>query len=297
MSATILDQNAEDILYATLIAEEQKNLSSGDKVNNFQFIHCRFFHTGITPDEQDKENFIKALENANDGTIFICNDNDIIFKWNDDLENNEQFCANITKCIFEKYAAQIENIISIDEFFVSYDFTVDLDELKSECFKKMRKQTKQAKALAKYFSEDNLIATLGQTVQLTSMQRMMRAKPQFLIVEDQIFSQKMLTSILNDYTCHIAESVGEALLTYIEKCPDVVLLDIDLPDLSGHTFAKLVNKIDSKAYIIMVSANQYQADINKAKENNVKGFIAKPYKKEAILKVVDKYLSTRKKGK
>lgn len=81
---------------------------------------------------------------------------------------------------------------------------------------------------------------------------------------------------------------------YMEKCPDIVFLDIELPDLSGHNFAKLLKKIDDDSFVVMVSSNQYEKDIQQARENFVKTFIAKPYNKNAILHVVDFFKKERK---
>ncbi|MGE4314227.1 MAG: two-component system response regulator, partial [Pseudobdellovibrionaceae bacterium] len=128
-------------------------------------------------------------------------------------------------------------------------------------------------------------------------QRTMRTKPVILAVEDQRFSQKLLMYILKDYTVYIAASSAEALLLYMEKCPDILLLDIDLPDLSGHEFAQLINKIDPEHYIIMVSANHSKEDIIRARQNRSKRFIVKPYEKEELIRVVDDYKMIKKLAK
>ena len=130
---------------------------------------------------------------------------------------------------------------------------------------------------------------------MISMQRSFRAKPHILIVEDQAFSQKMLLAALKGYTCHVAENSAEAIVRYIEKCPDIVLLDVDLPDIGGHQLAKFINKIDQDAYIVMISANRCESDIKEAQYNRVQGYIAKPFNKDDIIGSLDGFSKTKKK--
>nr|MBX2834027.1 response regulator [Micavibrio sp.] len=195
-----------------------------------------------------------------------------------------------------KYGSFIEKFMPLETFFEEYDNIDGISRLKVECAKKLKKQTKKSLELSKYFTNEQLIHSLKNTVKLTQMQRAFRVKPHILIVDDQVFSQKILETILKDYTCHIADSSGEALLVYMEKCPDIVFLDIELPDINGHHFAKLANRIDENAYIVMVSGNKQQEEIKTALSNNVKGFIAKPYEKQTILKIVDQYANIKSKN-
>jgi CheY-like chemotaxis protein len=290
MQVTLIDSNAEDILYAFLVAEGQRYSSSNEKVPEVQFLQCQFFHVGLKDAASGLVECLEAIEEELEAMVYACSDGDIIIKSN---VRSAEALDVIKDTIIEKYGAQIKNYMSEDEFFITYDLIDGRNKLKSECSKKLKKSSKQAQQLAKYFQDINLIATLTKTVQLTQMQKNFRTKPHVLIVEDQIFSQKMLKTILKDYTCYVAASAGEALMLYIEKCPDIVFLDIELPDLSGHNFAKLVNEIDPNPFVVIVTANHYEKDIQAAKENRVKGFIAKPYNKKAIIDVMDQFMKKR----
>lgn len=290
MNFNVIDKNAEDMLYALLVAEGQK--ASSQKIANIRFLHCRFFHIAMKIGPDDICGLLDGMPDAEECALYFCGDGDIIIKWSDgpaDMSN----C--LIKAISEKFGESIKKYMSTEEFFVDYSMVEGWDVLKSECAKKLGRQSKHSKELVQYFKNEALITTLSKTVQLTKMQRTFRALPHILIVEDQIFSQKVLTSILKDYTCYLAKGSGEALLLYMEKCPDIVLLDIELPDINGHNFAKLVDRIDEDSFVVMVSGNQYEKDIKTSKENNVKGFITKPYEKETILKVIEQFKKFRKK--
>lgn len=114
--------------------------------------------------------------------------------------------------------------------------------------------------------------------------------PSILIVEDQEFSRKLLEGMLRrDYTCYCAANAEQALALYAEHLPCIVFLDIELPDANGHDLAGFLKKIDPASFIVMVTANHYENDVKRAQENNVQGFIAKPYSKQKISDAIEKY--------
>lgn len=109
-------------------------------------------------------------------------------------------------------------------------------------------------------------------------------QPSILILEDQPFSQMLLSSMLSrDYPCYSAQSIKHAMEIYLEHAPCISLLDIKLDDGSGHLMAEAVRSIDPDGYLVMVTANNYQEDVEKAQANNINGFIIKPYNKKKIL--------------
>lgn len=115
-----------------------------------------------------------------------------------------------------------------------------------------------------------------------------------LIVEDQDFSRKMLHDLLTRtcvYTCYSAKNAVEAIELYATHAPDIVLLDIGLPDHSGHEIAAVLKEVDPKSYIIYVTSSNFIKDVAAAKKNNVRGFIAKPYSKNKIQAAIDNYIA------
>ncbi len=130
---------------------------------------------------------------------------------------------------------------------------------------------------------------------ISKVARQHRELPEILIVEDQPFSSKLLKSMLDqEYVTHVAASAGQAWMLYATHAPEICLLDIELPDMSGHNLAKIIRSIDPEAHIIMVTANNFLEDVTRAKENGAKGFIIKPYSKQKILDAVHKFKRERK---
>ena len=291
MGHTTFHSGSEELLYAYLLAESQRS-STGQRLADHKFLYCQFFQINIKPSEDDLDIIKSYLDELPECTVYYFDDGDIIIKW---AGQNEKMRSLIIKSITSKYDEEIKRYFNPKDFFVDYDLMDGIEQLRLICAKKLNKPTKHGKELAKFFTDNNLISTLRKTVQLTKMQRTFRGKPHILIVEDQVFSQRLITSILKDYTCYIAKSSGEALMLYMEKNPDIVFLDIDLPDVSGHSYARLISKIDDDAYVVMVSANHYAEDVKLAQQNMAKNFIGKPYEKEAILRSVEKYKKEKKK--
>lgn len=290
MVKDIIEEDGEVALSAFIATQDATNLDQ----NHMHFLQCCFFQAGIKPPRETLENIITNVNQTDHYKVYLCNDGDVFFQW-EDVQKDHKTQTIIKNLISEQFGDQVKSIMPLDTFFIDYNIQNNINAIRAECFKKQGRITKSAQELSEYMQNPQLIATFKNTIQLISTQRMMRVNPQILIVEDQAFSQKILLSALKDYTCHVADTTGDAMVKYMEKCPDIVLLDIDLPDVSGHDFARFLKDIDPQAYVIMVTANQYESDVKKSKENNAMGFIPKPYKKEIILDAIEKFKINRKK--
>ena len=116
-----------------------------------------------------------------------------------------------------------------------------------------------------------------------------RDKPVILVVEDQGFSSKLLTTILSSYETHVAKDGLSAMDLYLKHAPDIAFLDVELPDVNGHQIAEAINKIDVDPYIVMVTASSTAEDAKRAASNNIKGFVPKPYERQKILACMQQY--------
>ncbi|MCL2125140.1 MAG: response regulator [Oscillospiraceae bacterium] len=112
-----------------------------------------------------------------------------------------------------------------------------------------------------------------------------------LIVDDAAF---MRISIKNMLTKNGYDVVGEAenglisLDMYKELQPDIVTMDITMPEMSGLDALKEIIKIDPQAKIVMVSAMGQEAMVRDAIVSGAKGFIVKPFKEEGIIAAIKK---------
>lgn len=115
-----------------------------------------------------------------------------------------------------------------------------------------------------------------------------------MIVDDAAFMRMMLKDIL---TRHGFEVVGEAengtvaVEMYKEKKPDLVTMDITMPEMDGVTALKEIRKIDPNAQVVMCSAMGQQGMVIEAIQNGAKDFIVKPFQEERVVEAVKKILS------
>ena len=147
--------------------------------------------------------------------------------------------------------------------------------------KKAKAEKARHAALNQPFSSE-LLASI-------SKRRAERDKPEIVIVEDDPFSRKLvLTALADKHTVTPAVDGHNAISSYVYQAPDVMFLDIDLPDISGHEVLKKVLSIDPDAYIIMLSGNGDKENIMGAIQNGAKGFVAKPFTKDKLFAYIEK---------
>lgn len=115
-----------------------------------------------------------------------------------------------------------------------------------------------------------------------------------LIVDDAAFMRMMLKDILtkNGYeVCGEAGNGVEALDRYIELKPDIVTLDITMPEKDGLAALRDIRAFDGGAKVIMCSAMGQQAMVIDAIQNGAKDFIVKPFQADRVLEAINRVLS------
>lgn len=108
-----------------------------------------------------------------------------------------------------------------------------------------------------------------------------------LIVDDSGMSRMMLRNILEDAGyCIVAEASDglEGELAYKQYAPDVVTLDITMPNMDGIECLEKIMDYDPDANVIMITAAGQQNKVIKALKEGAKKFITKPYNVEDVLK-------------
>ncbi|MFN7094106.1 MAG: response regulator transcription factor [Burkholderiales bacterium] len=114
--------------------------------------------------------------------------------------------------------------------------------------------------------------------------------PLLLIVEDNEFSRKMIATALNKRRYLFAKTGKEALEIYFSNRPNIVFLDILLPDMSGLELLRIIKEKDSAAFIVMLSANSEREIVVQSIRGGAKGFIVKPFSKAKIDEYINKYM-------
>jgi len=123
-------------------------------------------------------------------------------------------------------------------------------------------------------------------------------KKRVLIVDDAQFTRNMLKNIISKI--EQIEVIGEAsngveaISLYKKLNPDLVTMDLVMPEKGGIEATEEILKINSKALIVVVSALGQEALVLEAAKKGAKDFIQKPFKTEQILEVMDRILKYKK---
>jgi two-component system chemotaxis response regulator CheY len=122
------------------------------------------------------------------------------------------------------------------------------------------------------------------------------AKLRYLVVDDSVFARKNVAKMIEIFGGEIAGEAGDgctAITEYDRVHPDVVLMDITMPQMEGIEAAERIIRNDPDARVIMVSSVGYQENIVAALQKGAKHFVQKPVKAEVLYEVV-KYVMADK---
>lgn len=111
-----------------------------------------------------------------------------------------------------------------------------------------------------------------------------RAHTKVLLVEDDPVTRWLVRNALKD-NCDLAtaSSANKAFSLYSSYQPDVVFLDVNLPDKNGYEVLNWVMRNDPGANVVMFSSQDSMDNITQALECGASGFISKPFVKEQLL--------------
>lgn len=112
-----------------------------------------------------------------------------------------------------------------------------------------------------------------------------------MIVDDAAFMRMMIKDILTKNGYNIAgeaENGLKAVEKYSELKPDLVLMDITMPEMDGIAALKKIKEMDAGASVIMCSAMGQQAMVIESIQSGAKDFIVKPFQADRVLEAVKK---------
>lgn len=112
-----------------------------------------------------------------------------------------------------------------------------------------------------------------------------------LICDDAAFMRMMIKDILSKNGYNVAgeaENGLKAVEKYKEINPDLVLMDITMPEMDGIQALKEIKKLDAGALVIMCSAMGQQAMVIESIQAGAKDFIVKPFQADRVIEAVKK---------
>ncbi len=115
-----------------------------------------------------------------------------------------------------------------------------------------------------------------------------------LVCDDAIFMRTMISDILSQAGFEVvgeAESGLQAVEKYRMLKPDLVTMDIVMPDMGGIEAVREICKNDPEAKILMCSAMGQQALVVEAIQAGAKDFVVKPFQPSRVLEAVQRVLA------
>jgi len=151
----------------------------------------------------------------------------------------------------------------------------------------------QLKSLVQVFrylqwKRNNAASPLANLVISGEGDRMMKV----LVVDDALFTRKVLREILENEGCEVVEASNgkEAVDKFRLEHPDLVLLDVSMPDMDGLTTLQAIKGIDENAKVIMVSAMGQTSTVQEAMKFGACDFIVKPFRSNQIRELITRWL-------
>ncbi len=114
-----------------------------------------------------------------------------------------------------------------------------------------------------------------------------------LVCDDAIFMRTMISDILSQAGYEVvgeAETGVQAVERYKELTPDLVTMDIVMPDMGGIDAVREIIKISPSARILMCSAMGQHSLVTEAIQAGAKDFVVKPFQPSRVLEAVERVL-------
>ena len=111
----------------------------------------------------------------------------------------------------------------------------------------------------------------------------------YLVVDDSVFARKNLARMIESFGGQVAGEAGDgctAITEYDRPRPDIVLMDITMPQMEGIEAAERIVRSHPNARIVMVSSVGYQDNIVAALQRGARHFVQKPVKPEVLYEVI-----------
>lgn len=112
-----------------------------------------------------------------------------------------------------------------------------------------------------------------------------------LVVDDAIFMRNSLKLMLEKHQFEVvgmAQNGLEAVEQYKSLKPDVVTMDITMPDMDGLEALKAIREYDRNAKVVMISAVGKEDAVREAIIGGAKNFIVKPFQEDKVIAVMKK---------
>lgn len=273
-----ITRNAEEELVSIM-----KAMKSGLNQNSGYALHIRGLSLGNDLFNQLPHLLDKWIGDPK-GKILVCEDRDI-FVFSSLI--TPKFFNRFRELLFSELGYEPTSENTITALYDCYTHALALSALINDKHQKIleqqaREDDKRKAASLNAQANAELVATLDR-------RRTARKAMQILVIEDDPFSRRMIGIALSpDFEAHFADSGISGMRDYLALAPDILFLDINLPDISGMELLQKIIKFDPQAHIVMLSGNGHADNVIKAMETGAKGFVGKPFARDKLHQCIKK---------
>lgn len=269
---------------------EQKLLDDLNQYkNNDKNKKCFFIQASKTSISKDKlfEAFLDLLDdlpNSYMARIYLCDDKDIFILMNSFMQR--QFLEFVQKLSIELNVEKLNDYTGVFETAFHWP---DLENICQEKLKlinlEMMKITAQENKKQLEILAYDIIKTLDiNLIKNLKSRRKNRQEQVVMVVDDEQISRMLVYNVLNkNFEMAFAKNGKESIPIYLENAPDILFLDIGLPDINGHLLLEILNQIDPSNYIIMFSGRKDKENIYKSLRLGAQGFLGKPFSRNELV--------------
>src|ERR1700680_1175534 len=125
--------------------------------------------------------------------------------------------------------------------------------------------------------------------QFTALLRKDNQPVRYLVVDDSVFARKNLIKMIELFGGELAGEAGDGLTAiagYNRIAPDIVLMDITMPQMEGIEAVERIVRQHPEARIVMVSSVGYQDNILAALQKGARHFVQKPVKPDVLYEII-----------
>lgn len=139
-------------------------------------------------------------------------------------------------------------------------------------------------------SQNTRITTNSRTIRVSTRTDVKNA-PLIMVAEDEDNNYELVKVVLSKrYRLIRAHNGIEAVTICEDERPDLILMDIRMPDMNGLDATRIIKEVNRSIPIIALSAYAFDENIREAKEAGCDDFMAKPFRVEDLLDRIQKYL-------
>lgn len=258
------------------------------------------FSKAGTPKDALFERFLRLLQdipNSYSAQVYICGDRDVFILMQGFMQR--QFAGFLQKLADDLDAPELAGLGEVFEVGVHRRRLETLCGAKVEAVEKVRakEEAMRQKEAAQEITLDTLSQIDPDMLVNIGKKRAEREDIVVMVADDDQIARTLISNVIDkSYRYVYAKNGRDALYGFVEHAPDVLFLDIGMPDMNGHDVLESIFQVDPEAYVIMFSGRKDKANMMRALETGAQGFMGKPFTRDDLHQYIEKspYVQVKK---